>query len=65
MDKKKKMEYDTRYIKENQRRIYINWLKSDFEANIEPEIRKLGMPISTFIKEAVREKIYRDINMGY
>lgn len=49
-----------KYFKDKQKRVSLNWLKEDFEGRIEPEIRKTGKPISTYIKEAVEEKIARD-----
>ncbi len=50
---------NAKYLKANQRRIAINWLKKDYENKIEPAIKRSGLPVSTFIKEAVREKIAR------
>ena len=49
-----------KYFKDKQKRVSLNWLKEDFESRIEPENRKTGKPISTYIKEAVEEKIARD-----
>lgn len=49
-----------RYFKDKQKRIALNWLKEDFENRIEPAIQKTGKPVSTFIKEAVEEKLKRD-----
>ena len=49
-----------KYIAENQHRIGINWLKEDFEKRVRPAIKKSGMPVATFIKTAVNEKIDRD-----
>ena len=51
---------NARYLKASQHRVAINWLKKDFDTNIEPAIRESGLPVSTFIKEAVREKIARE-----
>ena len=56
-----------RYISSKQKRVAVNWLKSDFEENIMPAIRlsEFGSEngdanLSGFIKAAVREKIERD-----
>lgn len=49
-----------KYFKNNQRRIALNWLKDDYEMRIAPAIKRSGMPTSTFIKEAVEEKLIRD-----
>lgn len=49
-----------KYIRNNQKRININY-KIDFFANyIEPAIKKTGKPMATFIKEAIVEKIERE-----
>lgn len=49
-----------KYMAEKQKRVALNWLKEDFENRIEPAIQKTGKPVSTFIKEAVEEKLIRD-----
>ena len=49
-----------KYFKKNQRRISLNWLKDDYEKRIAPAIKRSGKPTSTFIKEAVEEKLVRD-----
>lgn len=49
-----------KYFKNNQRRIALNWLKDDYEKRIAPAIKRSGMPTSTFIKEAIEEKLVRD-----
>ena len=49
-----------KYFKNNQRRIALNWLKDDYEKRIAPAIKRSGKPTSTFIKEAVEEKLVRD-----
>ncbi len=38
----------------------LNWLKEDFENRVRPAIQKTGKPISTFIKDAVNEKLIRE-----
>lgn len=49
-----------RYIKNKQRQFTIRFRKDDFESRISPAIKKSGLPIATFIKQAVDEKIARD-----
>ena len=49
-----------KYFKANQKRIALNWIKDDYERRIAPAIKRSGMPISTFIKEAVEEKLVGD-----
>ena len=49
-----------KYFKANQKRIALNWIKDDYERRIAPAIKRSGMPISTFIKEAIVEKLVGD-----
>ena len=49
-----------KYIKEKQRQITIRYQKDDFENRIKPAIDRSGMKLTTFIKQAVDEKIERD-----
>lgn len=49
-----------KYMKKKQLRVPLNWLKEDFEKRVKPAIKKSGMPVATFIKTAVNEKIDRD-----
>ena len=49
-----------KYFKNNQRRIALNWLKDDYEKRVAPAIKRSGKPVSTFIKEAIEEKLVRD-----
>ena len=48
-----------KYIKEKQKSILLRWKKDDWESRIEPVIKATGMPVVTFIKEAVEEKFKR------
>lgn len=50
----------TKYLKDKQKRVPLNWKKSDYEEIIEPAIKRTGKPVSTFIKEAVEEKLKRE-----
>lgn len=59
-DKDAKKKYDIQYVRDKQSRIAVNWLKEDYEGRVKPAIQKSGMPVSTFIKAAVNEKILRD-----
>lgn len=49
-----------KYIKEKQQRIEIKYKKEEYTDRILPAIEKSGMPVATFIKKAVDEKIERD-----
>ncbi len=49
-----------KYMEEKQLRVPLNWLKEDFEKRVKPAIKRSGMPVATFIKTAVNEKIDRD-----
>ena len=56
----KSKEYSTKYMKDKQLRVPLNWLKEDFENRVKPAIQRSGIPVSTFIKDAVNEKLIRD-----
>lgn len=56
----KSKEYSTKYMKDKQLRVPLNWLKEDFENRVKPAILSSGIPVSTFIKDAVNEKLIRD-----
>lgn len=49
-----------KYVKEKQKSILIKFKKDIYEQEIEPAIRKSGLPIVTFIKDAIYEKCERD-----
>ncbi len=49
-----------KYIKDKQQRLYVNYKKEDYYARIQPAIEKSGLPVATFIKQAIDEKINRD-----
>ena len=51
-----------KYIKDKQQRLYVNYKKAEYEMNIQPAIEKSGLPVATFIKQAIDEKIKRDNN---
>lgn len=48
-----------KYKKEKQHRVEVSWKKADFTERIEPVIKESGLPVATFIKDAVDEKIKR------
>ena len=54
-----------RYIKEKQQEIKIRYKKDEFEQEILPAIEKTGLPVATFFKLAVAEKIKADSGNGY
>ena len=53
-----------KYIKTKQVQKIIRWKKEDYESYIEPAIKESGMAVSTFIKEAVDEKIRRQMKLS-
>lgn len=48
-----------KYVKEKQHRVEVAWKKTEYAERIEPAIKESGLPVATFIKEAVDEKIGR------
>lgn len=51
-----------KYVKEHQKQIVIKYKKEDYESRIQPAIKKSGLPTATFIKQAIEEKIEREMN---
>lgn len=49
-----------KYMKEKMKVINIRIKKDDYEQRIQPAIKKSGLPMATFIKRAMDEKIDRD-----
>ncbi len=49
-----------KYMKEKMKIINLRIKKSDYEQFIQPAIERSGMPVATFIKQAIDEKIKRD-----
>ena len=49
-----------KYIREKQHEIFVRFKKDEYENTILPAIKKTGLPIATFIKKAIYEKIKRD-----
>ena len=55
-----KKKADLKYMKAHQKRVSLNWIQPEFDEVIAPAIQKSGLPVSTFIKQAVREKLERE-----
>ncbi len=51
-----------KYIKEKQKEIRIRFKNEEYYASIEPAVKKSGLPVATFIKQAIYEKIERSQN---
>ena len=49
-----------KYIKEKTKQVVVRWKKEDYDNRIKPGIEKSGLPMATFIKQAVEEKLLRD-----
>lgn len=49
-----------KYRKDKQHPVTISYKTEDFESNVLPYIEKSKMPVATFFKKAVQEKIDRD-----
>ncbi len=54
-----------KYIKEKQQEIKVRYKKNEFENEILPAIEQSGLPVATFIKQAVSEKILVETTKGY
>lgn len=51
-----------KYIKEKTKIINLKFRTEEYEQNIYPVIKKTGLPVATYIKQAIIEKIERDNN---
>ena len=49
-----------KYIKEKQHEIKLRYKKEEYENHVLPSVTKSGLPIATYIKQAVYEKIKAD-----
>ena len=49
-----------KYIKEKMQQFTIRFNKNDYDERIKPAIEKSGLKPTTFIKQAINEKIERD-----
>ena len=59
-EKSNKTIYDIKYQKEKLKRIPLN-VQLDYYNNVlKPAAEKSGLPVNTFIKQAIQEKIERD-----
>ncbi len=54
-----------KYIKEKQQEIKVRYKKDKYEQEILPAIVKSGLPVATYIKQAVSEKIMSDVTSEY
>lgn len=52
--------YSMRYNKKHQHRIEIKYKNSYYDEIIKPAIEESGLPVATYIKLAIKEKIERD-----
>lgn len=57
---KEQMVRSIKYVKEHQKQVVVKYKNEEFESRIRPAVEKSGMPMATFIKQAVNEKILRD-----
>lgn len=56
----RKSEYDIKYQKENMKRVPLNVRKEWYTDVLKAAADAVGLPVNTFIKEAIEEKIARD-----
>lgn len=56
----KQKEAICRYQRANIHTVSLNYRNVEYDTIIKPAAEKLGMPVSTFIRLAVREKIDRE-----
>ncbi len=56
----KKKEYNQRYVKENIKRIPLDIQKSYYDEILKPAADASGMPVNTFIKEAIKAFVERN-----
>lgn len=49
-----------KYIKDKLKQINVRFPKKEYEQLIKPLIDRSGMPITTYIKVALKEKLQRD-----
>ncbi len=50
-----------KYVKERLHSVTLRYRKEEWESAIEPAIAKSGLPVATFVKEAIDEKIKRGV----
>ncbi len=51
-----------KYLKDKTQQIVVRYKKDEYDSGIKPAIDASGLPQSTFIKQAIDEKIERDFN---
>lgn len=49
-----------RYTKKHLKRVEVRFQKEEFESKIKPAADAAGLPVGTYIKQAVYEQIERD-----
>ena len=49
-----------KYLKTSVKKVDLKYKNEEYEQEIKPAIDKSGLPVATFIKQAVEEKIERD-----
>lgn len=54
-----------KYIKDKQQEIKVRYKRDEYEKEILPAIEKSGLPVATYIKQAVAEKIMSDVTNEY
>ena len=54
-----------KYIREKQQEIKIRYKKSEFDEYVMPAIKESGLPVATFVKQAINEKILSDAGNTY
>lgn len=54
-----------KYIKDKQQEIKLRYKKDEYEQEILPAIEESGLPVATYIKQAVFEKITSDVTSDY
>lgn len=56
---KRQTKYSNKYKKENQHRVNINYSREKAD-DIKAFCKDIGVPVNTFIKEAISEKLARE-----
>lgn len=51
-----------KYRRTKRHRIEIEFKQSEFEEIVRPAIEKSGLPVATYVKAAIMEKIQRESN---
>ena len=54
-----------KYIRDKQQEIKVRYRKEEYEQDVLPAIRKTGLPVATYIKQAVSEKILAETSQDH